>query len=270
MVLAQSAMPLQSTPFFQLIEYLAVFSCGISGGLASVRKHYDISAIIITAWLTALGGGMIRDVFLGALPPAGVSDVFSVLTAFAAGALVAVVHPEVDRLHWSMIIIDAMALGLFAVNGTSKALLYDTSAMTAVFLGTFTAIGGGLIRDTLLNQVPTVIRDRHLYIVPAVVGSMLTVWVWRLEQHHTISYTVEMILDVIIVLLVIALRIISVRFDVQLPGPLTRHHAHLPRRILDRAARRDASQSTLTSDDSASSSHTVDVKTASDDDHAHA
>lgn len=119
---------LQSTPFFQAVEYLAIFSCGMAGGLTAVRKRYDVSSIIIIAWITALGGGIIRDVLLGALPPVGISDMGSVLTAFAAGAVTAVVHPEVDKLKWSMITIDALALGLFAVNGTSKALLYKPRA----------------------------------------------------------------------------------------------------------------------------------------------
>ena len=88
---------LQSTPFFQAVEYLAIFSCGMAGGLTAVRKRYDVSSIIIIAWITALGGGIIRDVLLGALPPVGISDMGSVLTAFAAGAVTAVVHPEVDR-----------------------------------------------------------------------------------------------------------------------------------------------------------------------------
>ena len=183
---------LQSTPFFQAVEYLAIFSCGMAGGLTAVRKRYDVSSIIIIAWITALGGGIIRDVLLGALPPVGISDMGSVLTAFAAGAVTAVVHPEVDKLKWSMITIDALALGLFAVNGTSKALLYNTSGMTAVFLGTFTAMGGGVIRDMLVNEVPMVVRDPHLYVVPAVLGSIFTVWVWRAHTGRLIGDNTEM------------------------------------------------------------------------------
>ena len=223
---------LQSTPFFQAVEYLAGFSCGMSGGLTAVRKRYDVSSIIIIAWITALGGGIIRDVLLGALPPVGISDMGSVLTAFAAGAVTAVVHPEVDKLKWSMITIDALALGLFAVNGTSKALLYNTSGMTAVFLGTFTAMGGGVIRDMLVNEVPMVVRDPHLYVVPAVLGSIFTVWVWRAHTGRLIGDNTEMLLDVVIVLVVIVLRICSVKFNIRLPGAVQRHRVHLPATLL--------------------------------------
>ena len=213
---------LQSTPFFQAVEYLAIFSCGMAGGLTAVRKRYDVSSIIIIAWITALGGGIIRDVLLGALPQ----------VAFAAGAVTAVVHPEVDKLKWSMITIDALALGLFAVNGTSKALLYNTSGMTAVFLGTFTAMGGGVIRDMLVNEVPMVVRDPHLYVVPAVLGSIFTVWVWRAHTGRLIGDNTEMLLDVVIVLVVIVLRICSVKFNIRLPGAVQRHRVHLPATLL--------------------------------------
>lgn len=223
---------LQSTPFFQGVEYLAIFCCGLVGGLAAIRKQYDVFAIIITAWLTALGGGIIRDILLGAVPPVGISDKGSVLTALIAGCVVAVIHVEVGRLRRTMLILDALALGLFAVNGTSKALMYNTSGLTAVFLGTFTAMGGGLIRDILLNEVPVVIRDRHWYIMPAVIGSVLTVVVWRWRAHAAISMRMGIMLDVGIVVLVLVLRLCSVKFNWQLPGAVERSQAHLPHRIV--------------------------------------
>ena len=100
---------LESNGFFIGIEYLATFCCGMVGGLAAVRKGYDIFAILVTTWLTALGGGIIRDVLLGALPPAGVSDKGLVITALLAAVAVAIIYPEVDKLKWSMLSLDALA-----------------------------------------------------------------------------------------------------------------------------------------------------------------
>lgn len=228
------AIALQTSPFFQAIEYLAVFFCGISGGMAAIKKNYDLLTIVITGWLTALGGGLIRDTFLGALPPVGVTNIGYIATAFAAGLIVAVIHPEVEKLKWSMLTIDALALALFAVNGTSKALMYSTTGVTAVFLGTFTAIGGGMIRDILLNEVPQVIRDQHWYIIPAVVGCVLTVVVWRWEEAKRITFQQEFVLDVAIVILVILLRLASVKFDWKVPGAMHRTQAHLPSKIIER------------------------------------
>jgi uncharacterized membrane protein YeiH len=219
---------LESNAFFMAIEYLAIFSCGLSGGLLAVRKGYDIFAILITSWLTGLGGGIVRDVLLGALPPAGISDRGLVLTALASSLVVAILHPEVDKLKWTMLVSDALALGLFAVNGTSKALMYHTSGMTAVFMGMFTALAGGLIRDMLLNEVPAVIRDRHWYAVPSFVGCVLTVLLGKALNSGLIDVNEEMFGDILIVVVVVVMRVLSVVFDIQLPGAVRRHEAHLP------------------------------------------
>lgn len=213
---------LESNGFFMGIEYVAVFCCGLLGGLAAIRKGYDLFAILLTAWLTALGGGIVRDVILGALPPVGISDRAMVLTSIAAGLMVAVMHPEVNRLKWSMLVLDALALGLFAVNGTQKALMYGTSGMTAVFLGMFTALAGGLIRDMLLNEVPMAVRDRHWYAFPSLVGCILTVMSYRLEGHGLISYRMEIVVDIAIVIVVVLMRVLSVRFDIELPDAMPR------------------------------------------------
>lgn len=219
---------LESNGFFIGIEYLATFCCGMVGGLAAVRKGYDIFAILVTTWLTALGGGIIRDVLLGALPPAGVSDKGLVITALLAAVAVAIIYPEVDKLKWSMLSLDALALGLYAVNGTSKAMMYHMSGTTAVFLGMFTALGGGLIRDMLINEVPMVIRDKHWYAVPSAVGCVLTVLVCKGVNEGIVSFPAEVLLDVLIVVLMVAMRLISVFFDIQLPGALARHNTYLP------------------------------------------
>lgn len=219
---------LESNAFFLAIEYLAILCCGMVGGLSAIRKGYDLFAILITSWLTALGGGIVRDVMLGALPPVGISDRGFVFTALLSGILVAVIHPEVDRLKWSMLTIDAVAVGLFAVNGTEKAMLYGTSGMTAVFMGMFTALAGGLIRDVLINEVPTVIRDKHWYAVPSAVGCVLTVFVCKAVEAGTINATMEIVLDVCIVILVVAMRLLSVKFNITLPGAMKRSHTYLP------------------------------------------
>ncbi|RSX56594.1 trimeric intracellular cation channel family protein [Bifidobacterium samirii] len=219
---------LESNAFFLGVEYLAIFCSGLMGGLCAVRKGYDLIAMIITAWLTALGGGIVRDVMLGDVPPIGIADRGFVITALASGLAVAVVHPEVDKLRWSMLTIDALAVAMFAVIGTEKAILYGTSGMTAVFMGMFTALAGGLIRDMLLNDVPLVIRDRHWYAVPSALGCILTVFVCRGAQFGILDDTAEAGLDVAIVILIVALRLLSVRFDITMPGAMHRSEPILP------------------------------------------
>lgn len=219
---------LESNVFFWAIEYIATFCCGLLGGLCAVKKKYDFIAILMTVWLTGLGGGIIRDVLLGIFPPVGVSDKGLIITSLLASVTVAIIYPEVDRLKWIMVALDALALGLYAVNGTQKALIYHTSGMTAVFMGLITAIGGGLIRDILINDVPSVIRDSHWYTVPAIIGSILTVFVTRAYQGGHIPFSLEVTFDIAIVAFVVILRVLSVRFDWKVPGALRRTRAHLP------------------------------------------
>lgn len=217
---------LESNAFILGIEYVAIFCCGMVGGLSAVRKDYDLFAIVITAWLTALGGGIIRDVMLD-VPPVGITDKGFVLTALASGVAVAVIHPEVDKLKWSMLTIDALAVALFAVNGTAKAMGLGSSGMTAAFMGMFTALGGGLVRDMLINEVPMVIRDKHWYAVPSAVGCLLTVFVCKALNAGWINLEWEMALELVIVAVVVVMRLLSVKFNLTVPGAVERRHVYL-------------------------------------------
>ncbi|MCI1901152.1 MAG: TRIC cation channel family protein [Bifidobacteriaceae bacterium] len=213
-----------------VIEYLAVVACGISGGLPAIKKHYDVFSVLIIAWLTAVGGGLIRDVLLGAVPPVGVSDKWLILMAFASGVICLVFYPEITDLKRSMLVSDALALGLFAVNGTMKALNYGSSMTTAVFLGMATALGGGLIRDILLNVEPAVLRDKHFYAFPSLLGCVLTAVVYRVVQWDVVSNWWSIPLNVVVIVTVVALRLLSVKLNILLPGPVPRTHSHIKRR----------------------------------------
>ena len=218
--------------FFLIVEYVAMGCCGMVGGMWAIRKKYDVFAIITTSWLTALGGGIVRDVLLGALPPVGIADRGFVITGLLSGVIVAIAHPEIDKLRWLMLTLDALALGLFVVNGTAKGLEFHMSGMASVFLGMATAIGGGLIRDMMLNQVPVIMQDKHWYAFPAVVGCVLTVFVVKVRQSGYFDSTVEIILNILIVALVVAMRLLSVKLDLTLFGAVNRTEpikVHRPR-----------------------------------------
>lgn len=219
---------LENNIVFVGIEYLAILCWGLSGGLSAIKKGYDIFSIMLCGWLTALGGGLFRDVMLGALPPVGITNKGYVLTTLFSGVIVVVAHPEIKKFKWTMTVIDALGLGLFAVNGTAKALAFGTSGMTAVFLGMFTALAGGLIRDIFIGDVPMIIRDKHLYAIPSFIGCILTVLVWRGVRYGWFDMRSEMVLDVLIVIIVVAIRLLSVAFNVTMPGAMPRTHVYLP------------------------------------------
>jgi uncharacterized membrane protein YeiH len=143
----------------------------VEGAMAAVNGNLDLIGILALAFCTALGGGIIRDVLLGALPPAALRDWRYPTIAIAAAALVFFLHHYVRAIPAPAIqILDAAGLALFATAGTLKARLHKMNPLISVMLGTITGVGGGTIRDVLLNQIPSVLR-LEVYATAALVGS---------------------------------------------------------------------------------------------------
>ncbi|WP_157520760.1 trimeric intracellular cation channel family protein [Herbidospora daliensis] len=153
-----------------VLDLTGIFVFAISGALAGVRTRLDVVGMVVLAFFTAVGGGILRDVFLG-VQPAALHDAGYVLVPLVAAAIVFFWHPQVTRLLPSILIFDAAGLGLFCATGTEKALLFGLSPLHAVLLGVVTAVGGGVLRDVLSGQRPTLLYDRQLYAVPAFVGA---------------------------------------------------------------------------------------------------
>ena len=159
---------------FNLVDLAGTFAFAISGAIAARRRNLDLFGILVIAFVTACGGGIARDVCIGAIPPAGLSDWRYLFTAVIAALATIVAYREVERLTYPVRLFDAMGLGLFAVYGAHKALLYTHNAEVAILLGMVTAVGGGLARDVLLARVPIVLQ-KEIYASAAGVGAALAV-----------------------------------------------------------------------------------------------
>ena len=156
------------------LDVVGIFVFAISGALLAVRKNFDVFGIAVLAEVTALGGGLFRDVIIGALPPAAFTDLGYFLTPLCAALVVFFLHPHVERIQTAVLVFDAAGLGLFCVTGTTKAYDYGLGLTASATLGLATAVGGGVLRDVLANEVPSLLRwDRDLYAVPAIVGATL-------------------------------------------------------------------------------------------------
>lgn len=143
----------------------------VEGAMAAVSGNLDLIGIIVLAFCTALGGGIIRDTLLGALPPAALRDWRYPTIVLVAAAQVFFLHSYVRAIPALAIqVLDAAGLAIFAVAGTQKAMLYRMNSLVVVLLGTITGVGGGIIRDVLLSQVPSVLRF-EVYATAALVGS---------------------------------------------------------------------------------------------------
>jgi uncharacterized membrane protein YeiH len=143
----------------------------VEGAMAAVNGNLDLIGIMTLAFSTALGGGILRDILLGALPPASLRDWRYPTIVLTVAVLVFFLHHQVRGIPPQAIqILDAAGLAIFAIAGTEKAQLYNMNPLVAVLLGTITGVGGGTIRDVLLNQVPTVLRF-EVYASAALLGS---------------------------------------------------------------------------------------------------
>ena len=157
---------------------IAVFA--VSGALAAVDKKLDIFGVIFLAVATALGGGFIRDALLGATPAAALTDWRYLATPALAGLIVFYVHPSVARWSRLFLLVDAAGLGLFAVAGTRKAIDFGVGPLGSSAIGILTAIGGGIIRDILVREIPHVLH-REIYATAALLATVVVVVGDRLE-----------------------------------------------------------------------------------------
>ncbi|MGA4839483.1 trimeric intracellular cation channel family protein [Streptomyces sp. G45] len=156
------------------LDLAGIFVFAISGALLAVRKNFDVFGIAVLAEVTALGGGLFRDLVIGAVPPAAFTDLGYFITPLIAALLVFFLHPEVERTQLAVNVFDAAGLGLFCVAGTTKAYDYGLGLTASATLGLATAVGGGVLRDIVANEVPSLVRwDRDLYAVPAIVGAAI-------------------------------------------------------------------------------------------------
>jgi uncharacterized membrane protein YeiH len=156
------------------LDLVGIFVFALSGGLVAVRKRLDIFGVLVLAGITGLGGGFLRDLLIGAVPPATLADWRYLTVPVAAGLVTFWFHPTLGRMERLVTVFDAAGLGLFCVTGALKALAYGLGPVPAALMGMLTGIGGGVLRDVLAGRVPVVLRG-ELYATPALVGAVVAV-----------------------------------------------------------------------------------------------
>lgn len=159
---------------WQSFNAVGVLAFALSGALLATQKRMDLVGMAGLAVVTATGGGMARDVLIGATPAAALTDWWMLAVALVGALLVFLLHRWMSRLDKPVLVFDAIGLGIFVVDGASKAMQYDVGPVGAAFVGMLTGIGGGVLRDVLANDVPAVFRrESRLYLLPALIGSSL-------------------------------------------------------------------------------------------------
>jgi uncharacterized membrane protein YeiH len=156
-----------------VLNLVGTFVFGLSGGMTGVRVKLDLFGAVVLAVVVGIAGGTIRDLLIG-IPPTTFRDWRYLAVAGAAGILTAIARPAIDRLQRPIDALDAAGLALFCVTGAATALAHRLGVVDSVILGAITGIGGGMVRDVLVGEMPTVLRG-GLYAIPALVGAGIVV-----------------------------------------------------------------------------------------------
>lgn len=163
------------SPLLLALDLTGTFAFAVNGALTALKlARLDIVGVVALGIITAIGGGIIRDVLIDRLPPATFSDWRYLVVAGGGGLVAFLAGRPLDRLSMPITVLDAAGLSLFAVTGASKALGAGLGPAQAVLLGAITGVGGGTLRDVLIRQVPSVLSS-GLYAIPALVGAAITV-----------------------------------------------------------------------------------------------
>lgn len=169
-------------PTLLLVLNLAgTFVFGLSGGLAGVQARLDAFGVVVLAVVVGLAGGITRDLLIG-IPPQTFRDWRYLAVAGGAGLVTFLAHRPLERLERPILILDAGGLALFCVTGASTALNHRIGAVDAIVLGAITGVGGGVLRDILLGEVPVVLRT-GLYAIPALLGASIVVGASKSGTH---------------------------------------------------------------------------------------
>jgi uncharacterized membrane protein YeiH len=157
-----------------VLDLCGTFVFALSGAMAGVRLRFDLFGVLVLSFAAATSGGIIRDLLIGAIPPPGIADWRYIVVPILAGLAVFRWGPIIHGKRSAVQLFDAAGLALFAVSGAQKALDFHAGPVTAVLLGMLTGIGGGMVRDVLAAEVPSVLRS-DVYAVAALAGAAVVV-----------------------------------------------------------------------------------------------
>jgi uncharacterized membrane protein YeiH len=156
------------------LDLLGTFAFAISGASAGIHKRLDIFGVLVLAFVAATFGGIARDLLIGAVPPAALTNVYYLVTALVAGIATFLWFPKIEKRQSPVLVFDAIGLSFFVAAGTQKALAFGIDPVMAAILGMLTGIGGGVMRDLLVAQVPAILRT-DFYAVAALAGASVIV-----------------------------------------------------------------------------------------------
>lgn len=192
-----------------VLDLGGTFVFAISGAMAAVKHRLDIFGVLVLSFAAGNAGGITRDLLIGAVPPAAIADWKYLCVSVVAGLITFFWYPTTDRFRDDVLWLDAVGLAFFAVAGAEKALVHGLTPLMAALLGMLTGIGGGMLRDILVTEIPTVLRA-DLYALAALAGAAVVVTGHALHISPIVTTVVGGVLC-------FALRFMAIRYGWHLP-----------------------------------------------------
>lgn len=190
-----------------ITEIIGIIAFAISGAIIGIKKHFDLFGIIVLGVITAVGGGALRDITLGIIPPTMFKNPIYVVVAFMTSCVTfgvaAIVRVKFNKNKQFFVEVvnffDAIGLGVFAVTGTNTAIVhgFEHNAFLAIFVGVITGIGGGMVRDVLAGKVPFVLF-KDIYASAAIVGAGIYYFMYTNHYNPILSVVLAIVITIVI------------------------------------------------------------------------
>jgi uncharacterized membrane protein YeiH len=197
------------TDFLYIIDILGTISFAVSGAFLAMEKKLDPFGVLVIAFVTAIGGGTLRDMMIGNLPVSWLTNSTATIVIFSSAVVTLFFGRYLKHLTITLFLFDALGLGLFTIVGINLAMEQDFSMGVCITLGTITACFGGVVRDVLLNSIPLLFR-KEIYAMACIIGGIVYVLLRKTAINGDI-------VTVFCILLIFTIRVIAVRYNLSLP-----------------------------------------------------
>ncbi len=196
--------------FFNILDLLGTVAFAISGALAAMNRKMDIFGIFIIAFVTAIGGGTVRDILIGNTPVTWMDNTIYIYVIAVATIVAIIIRKKIDHLKKSLFLFDTIGLGIFTIIGVETGIYNNLSPIISIALGAMTGTFGGVIRDILCNEIPVIFR-KEIYATACLIGGLVFIILHELGVERELIY-------IITSLIVISIRLVVVKFKISLPS----------------------------------------------------
>ncbi|AVR46079.1 hypothetical protein C7S20_12900 [Christiangramia fulva] len=195
---------------FNILDVLGTVAFAISGALAAMNRRLDLFGIFIIAFVTAIGGGTLRDVLIGQTPVSWMEHIVYVYLIGVVTVLAIIFRNKLYYLKKSLFLFDTIGLGVFTITGVETGIQHNLDPIISIALGAMTGTFGGVIRDILCNEIPVIFR-KEIYATACILGALAFVILHRLQVNTDLIY-------IITTLIVIGIRLVVVKYHISLPA----------------------------------------------------